>query len=90
MLCQFGIQQSESVIYIYILFHILFHYRLLQYTEFSSLCYTVGMTLLFERNSSLPFTAHAALSSKYIFQNTFFNVEDLQEKVLLATSLSGK
>ena len=30
------------VIHIYILFQILFHYRLLQNTEYSSLCYTVG------------------------------------------------
>jgi len=28
--------------HIYILFQILFHYRLLQDTEYSSLCYTVG------------------------------------------------
>ena len=29
-------------IYIYVLFQIIFHYRLLQDTEYSSLCYTVG------------------------------------------------
>ena len=29
-------------IYTYILFHILFHYTLSQYTEYSSLCYTGG------------------------------------------------
>ena len=29
-------------IYIYIIFQILFHYRLLQDTEYSCLCYTVG------------------------------------------------
>ena len=37
--------------YIYILFQILFHYRLLQYIEYVSLCYTVNshvsITLLF-------------------------------------------
>ena len=39
-----GVQHSDSVFYkyIYILFHILFHYALLQCTEYSSLCYTVG------------------------------------------------
>ena len=33
-------------IYIYILFQILFHYRLSQDTEYSSLCYTVGLCCL--------------------------------------------
>ena len=45
-----GIQESDSVIYIYththiyvcIIFQILFHYRLLRDTEYSSLCYTAG------------------------------------------------
>ena len=38
-----GTQQCDSLyIYIYILFQILFHYRLLQDSEYSSLCYTVG------------------------------------------------
>ena len=39
-----GVQQSDSVIHIHvsILFHILFSIRLLQNTEQSSLCYTVG------------------------------------------------
>ena len=39
-----GVQQSDSVIHIRIpsLFQILFYYRLLQDTEYSSLCYTVG------------------------------------------------
>ena len=32
-------------IYTYVLFQILFHYRLLQDTEYSSLCYTVGPCL---------------------------------------------
>ena len=36
-----AVQQSESVIYIYILFHILFHYGSPQDTEYSSLCCTV-------------------------------------------------
>ena len=36
-----GVQQSDSVIHIYIPFHILFHYTLLQDIEYSSLCYTV-------------------------------------------------
>ena len=33
--------------YVHILFQILFHYRLLQDTEFSSLCYTVRMCFFF-------------------------------------------
>ena len=39
-----SVQQSDSVLptYIFILFQILFHYRLLQDIEYSSLCYTVG------------------------------------------------
>ena len=37
-----GIQHSNSVIHLCILFQILFPYRLLQNTEYSSLCYTVG------------------------------------------------
>ena len=32
----------QLYIYIYILFQILFHYRLFQDSEYSSLCYTVG------------------------------------------------
>ena len=35
------------MIYILILFQILFHYRLLQDIEYSSLCYTVGPCCLF-------------------------------------------
>ena len=37
-----GVQQSDSGIHIDILFQILFHYRLLYDTEYSSLCYIVG------------------------------------------------
>ena len=37
-----AVQQSDSVLHIYILFHILSHYGLSQDTEYSSLCYTVG------------------------------------------------
>ena len=36
-----GIWQSDSGIHIHI--YILFHYSLLQDTEYSSLCYTVGL-----------------------------------------------
>ena len=44
-----GVQQSNSVIHmhIYILFPILFHYRLLQDIEYSSLYHTVGPCCLF-------------------------------------------
>ena len=43
-----GVQQSDSVIHIHvsIVFQILFLFRLLQNTEQSSLCYTVGPCLL--------------------------------------------
>ena len=38
-----GVQQSNLDIYIYIFFYfIIFHYRLLQDIEYSSLCYTVS------------------------------------------------
>ena len=37
-----AVQRSDSVIHIYIVFHILFHYGLSQDIEHSSLCYTVG------------------------------------------------
>ena len=37
-----GVQQSDSVIHTYILFQILFPYRLLWVIEYSSLCYVVG------------------------------------------------
>ena len=43
MLCLISaVQQSDSVIYIYILFHILFHCGLSQDNDYSSLCSTVG------------------------------------------------
>ena len=41
------IQQNDSVTHTCILFQILFHYRLLQGKEYSSLCYTVGPFYLF-------------------------------------------
>ena len=37
-----AVQQSDSVIHIYILFYILFHYGLSQDVEYSSLCSKVG------------------------------------------------
>ena len=37
-----AVQQSDSVIHIYILFHILFHDGLSQGIEYSCLCYTIG------------------------------------------------
>ena len=46
MLCVISaVQQSDSVIHMYILFHTLFHYVLSQDIEYSSLCYTVGLCL---------------------------------------------
>ena len=41
-----GVQQNDSVIHISILFQISFPFRLLQSTERSSLCYTVGLCWL--------------------------------------------
>ena len=40
-----GVQQIDSVIHTYI--QILFHYRLLQAIEYSSLCYKVALNFLF-------------------------------------------
>ena len=37
-----AVEQSDSVLHIYTLFHILFHYDLSQDIEYSSLCYTGG------------------------------------------------
>ena len=37
-----GIQHSDSIIYIYILFQVLFPSGLFQNIEYSSMCYTVG------------------------------------------------
>ena len=37
-----AVRQSDSVIHIYIVFYIIFHYGLSQDIEFSFLCYTVG------------------------------------------------
>ena len=37
-----AVQQSDSVIHTYVLFHVLFHNGLSQYIEWSSLCSTVG------------------------------------------------
>ena len=42
-----AVQQSDSVIHTYILFHFLFHYGLSQDIEYSSLCYTVEPCCLF-------------------------------------------
>ena len=52
-----GVQQSHSVIHIHtsILFQILFQFRLLQDTEQSSLCYTVGPCWLSILNFSVCF-----------------------------------
>ena len=37
-----SVPQSDSVIHIYIILHIVFHCGLLQDIEYHSLCYTVG------------------------------------------------
>ena len=41
-----AVEQSDSVIYMYILFEIVFHYGLSQDIEYSALCYTVGSCCL--------------------------------------------
>ena len=41
-----AVQHNDSVIYVYILFYILFHYGLSQNIEYSFLCYTVGTCCL--------------------------------------------
>ena len=43
----FQVYSRVIQLYIYILFQILFHYRLLQDTEYCSLCYMVGPCHLF-------------------------------------------
>lgn len=40
------VQQRDSIIHIYILFNILFHYHLSQDVEYISLCYTIGPCFL--------------------------------------------
>ena len=53
-----GVQQSDSVvsIYLYILYQVLFHYRLLQDSDYYSLCYTVGPCYLshFYKEDGIP------------------------------------
>ena len=46
-------QQSDSVIYIHSLFHVLFHYGVPQGIEYSSLCYAVGPCCLSIHNHFL-------------------------------------
>ena len=41
-----NLKKNVCMIYTYTLFQILFHYRLLQDTEYSSLCYIVGPSYL--------------------------------------------
>ena len=43
-----AVQESDSVIYIHkcILFQVIFHYQLLRDTEYSSICYAVGLYCL--------------------------------------------
>ena len=67
-----GVQQSDSVIHVSILFQILSPSRLLQRIEPSSLCYAAGLRLLaffffsdFKINFYLFFTEMAVLSSLF-------------------------
>ena len=70
-----GIQQNDSVIHIYILFHILFHYGLLQDTEYSSLCYTVGpccLSQLFLQTKMAPAVIKSSSPILADFRNNWF------------------
>ena len=61
-----AIQQSDSVIHIYILFHIIFHYGLSQDIEYSFLCYTVGpccLSILYIRGPQPPVPVHILLGT---------------------------
>ena len=42
MLCYFQGYSKVIQLYVHVLFCVLFHYRLLQGNEYSSMCYTVG------------------------------------------------
>ena len=68
-----SVYQSDSVIHLYILFQILFHYRLLQDIEYSSLCYTVGP---------------CCLPILYIVENRFFfHLEESLESIQMNSKM---
>ena len=55
----------QPYIYLYILFHTLFHYGLLQNTEYSSLCYAVGCYC-----SSMPYILYPNTTKLFIVFST--------------------
>ena len=74
------VQQSDSVIHMYIsiVFQILFHYRLLQAIEYSSMCYTAGLFLkiyficssvylLIPNSQFIPFPPSPSVNCKFVF-----------------------
>ena len=55
----------QPYIYLYILFHILFHYGLLQNIEYSSLCYAIGCYC-----SSMPYILYPNTTKLFIVFST--------------------
>ena len=70
-----GVQQSDSVIHVHIsiLFQVLFPFRLLQSTEQSSLCYTVGPCWLAVLSMSID-TDNRFINTREITENSFFSL----------------
>ena len=73
-----AVQQRDSVIHLYVIFPILFHYGLSQGIEYSSLCYTVGpcwlsilcvtsLHLLISNLQFFPLEIRISLILKYSF-----------------------
>ena len=72
-----GVEQSDSVIYIHILFHILFHYGLLQDIEYSSLCYTVGPCWLSLLNIVVCICSSKTLRCVYFLNKIFMCIRNV-------------
>ena len=67
-----GVQQSDSVIFSYLSFQIIFCYRLLQDIEYSSLCYTGGPSIYFIYSSVRLFFFGGGPLFIYLFLFYFF------------------
>ena len=72
MLCEFQVYSTVLQLNISILSRVLFHYRLLQDIEYSSLCYTVGLNCL-----SVLYLGYRVAVFFYRFFVTPVNVFDL-------------
>ena len=80
-----AVEQTDSVIHIYVVFHIHFYHGLSQDVDYSSLCYTVGPCCLsFRFWYWLPSSSRYLLFKKYIY---FFDQSFVSSVSLL--SLSG-